>query len=451
MYSYSKISCLLLLVLLSSCNKFLDEKPDQALAIPSTLKDLQALLDFHTPYVSSPVSGEISSDDYYTTQADWNSLSSETHRRTYTWQPDYLFELKAADWSNYGVSLYYCNTILEGLTKIPRTGKNNADYDYIKGQALFFRGKTVLQASFIWTLAYDETKAGKDLGLPLRLNTDFNETSIRSSLQDTYDQLIADLKSSVHLLPVKPISYMRASRPATYAALSRAYLSMRRYSQAGLYADSCLALMNELIDYNDLVTSTAPYPFKELNKEVITHDLMAAGQILNLTRARIVRDLYDSYKEFDLRKTLFFVKNTDGSYGFKGRYSGALSLYSGFATDEIYLTRAECFARQGNTLAAMEDLNALLINRWAKGKFQPLVAGDAAEALSIILTERRKELVFRGLRWMDLKRLNKEGAGISLKRIINNEEYTLPPNDLRYALPIPDDVIALSGMSQNLR
>ncbi|HEY0177744.1 MAG TPA: RagB/SusD family nutrient uptake outer membrane protein, partial [Pedobacter sp.] len=71
--------------------------------------------------------------------------------------------------------------------------------------------------------------------------------------------------------------------------------------------------------------------------------------------------------------------------------------------------------------------------------------------LRIVLQERRKELIMRGIRWMDIKRLNKEGANITLTRKLNGNVYTLPANDLRFALPIPDDVIAFSGMKQNLR
>ena len=55
----------------------------------------------------------------------------------------------------------------------------------------------------------------------------------------------------------------------------------------------------------------------------------------------------------------------------------------------------------------------------------------------------------RGLRWMDLKRLNKEGANIVLKRVTEDKEYTLLPNSNFYALPIPEDIIQLTGMPRN--
>ena len=71
--------------------------------------------------------------------------------------------------------------------------------------------------------------------------------------------------------------------------------------------------------------------------------------------------------------------------------------------------------------------------------------------LETVLEERRKELVWRSIRWSDIKRLNRDGKGIELVREIGDKKYTLSPNDLRYVLPIPDDEIAFSGLTQNKR
>ena len=100
----------------------------------------------------------------------------------------------------------------------------------------------------------------------------------------------------------------------------------------------------------------------------------------------------------------------------------------------------------------MADLNSLLVKRWANGTFTPYTAVDAADALNQILTERRKELLYRGLRWTDLRRLNKSPAtAITLTRTVNGQIYTLPPNDPRYLYAIPDNVMTSnsSGMKQN--
>jgi CubicO group peptidase (beta-lactamase class C family) len=96
-------------------------------------------------------------------------------------------------------------------------------------------------------------------------------------------------------------------------------------------------------------------------------------------------------------------------------------------------------------------LDKLLFNRFKTGTYVPKTLSGQAEALSLVLNERRKELVMRGLRWMDLKRLNAEGRNIMVSRTINGQVVSLNPNDNRYAFPIPEDVIQLTGMPQNER
>jgi hypothetical protein len=100
----------------------------------------------------------------------------------------------------------------------------------------------------------------------------------------------------------------------------------------------------------------------------------------------------------------------------------------------------------------MADLNTLLSNRW-NSSFVPRTAANAAEALAIILTERRKELPFRGTRWTDLRRLNKDSRfAKTLIRPMNTISYTpLAPGDVRYTLLIPQAAIDLGGITQNVR
>jgi hypothetical protein len=124
----------------------------------------------------------------------------------------------------------------------------------------------------------------------------------------------------------------------------------------------------------------------------------------------------------------------------------------------MYLIRAECLARGGDKTAAMNDLNTLLRARWAKDPitgaslYVDQTAIDADNALRIILNERRKELVLRATRWIDLRRLNQDPRfAITLTRNIAGQIYTLPPNDKKYVYPIPDNEIRLSGLQQNPR
>jgi hypothetical protein len=450
----NKIIPLLLLVasfISSGCKKYLDAKPDKKLAVISTLEELQSLLDEYA-YMNmrDVVAGEMSSDDYYITDNDYNIVYSEFQNRTYIWEPKFLFSPISNDWYNIYRCVYRANTVLDNMSAVDYD-ENPVAWKDIKGQALYYRAHSFLQAAFIWTVAYDSATANEDMGLPLRLNSDFNAPSARSNLKDTYDRIISDLKEAITLLPTTTIHKMRPSKPAAYGLLARNYLSMRAYAKAGAYADSCLQLYNTLIDYNNpnLVSVSGAYAFKRFNDEVLTVSGMEIPELLANDIARIDSVLYRSYSDNDMRKIIFFRNNNDGTFGFRGSYERGSSLFSSVATDEMYLIRAESFARQGNIKDAMDDLDSLLIKRLKTGAFEPITAADQNDALKKILTERRKELLMRGLRWMDIKRLNKEGANISLMRIVNGNTYILPPNDKRFALPIPEDVIQMSGIQQN--
>lgn len=450
-----KVRCSLLILFLpllicsTACRKYLDEKPDKKLAVPETLLDAQALLDAYSVINFTPALGEISADDYYLTDVDWAAMFDESERKIYHWEQDFVYTQSPNDWFYSYRTVYSANTVLEILHKINRNDINRVEFDNIKGQALFARAISFFQAAIVWAPAYDKNTAQTDLGIPLRLNTDFNQKSVRSSNKDTYNQIIKDLKDASELLQVSPLHVLRSSRPAAYALLARVYLSMGQYDSCGKYADLCLKIKSNLMDYNgsEGVDPAAEYPFSKFNPEVIYSS--SIGYPESLYYGYIDSVLYVSYSANDKRKTVFF---SGPQYQlFKGNYHGADNLFAGIATDEVYLMRAESFARMGNITNAMNDLNALLIKRWATGTFVPLSSPNTADALSLILNERRKELLMRGLRWLDLKRLNKGGRNITITRVLKGQLYTLEPNSLRYALPIPADIINISGMQQNPR
>lgn len=232
---------------------------------------------------------------------------------------------------------------------------------------------------------------------------------------------------------------------------------MRDYANAESYADKCLAVYNKLIDYNT-VSETSTTPFSATNDELIynAHQAAVYGLFTPTTTGAVGKlspDLLGLYSNNDLRLPIYFSKAADGSYTRKrGYYGSGNYAFTGLATDELYLIKAECLARRSEMTAAIDELNQLLIKRYTNtSPYVPVTASSPADALTLVLTERRKELPWRGLRWFDIKRLNAGGANITLTRVLNGTTYTLEPNSPRYALPIPDDEIALSGIQQNVR
>jgi hypothetical protein len=247
---------------------------------------------------------------------------------------------------------------------------------------------------------------------------------------------------------------MRPSRAAAYGLLSRVYLSMRMYDSSLKYASACLSIQKGLMNFNgdaDITELSGAAPFRKFNKETIFYTEMNGSVFLHTySNCFIDTVLYSLFDSNDLRKEAYFESN-NGYDKFKGSYSGSRNiLFTGIATDEIYLTVAECMIRTDKVAEGLDILNQLMLTRWNTNvTFVPLTAATKKEALDLVLMERRKELLIRGLRWMDIKRLNKEGFNITPERKFGGMTFKLPPNDNRYALPIPSDIISLTGMKQN--
>ena len=440
----------LLICCLAGCKDYLDAKPDSKLSTLATLQDLQSLLDDNLRLNSSwGYAAEVSADDYYVTDTDLAAISSDGDRRMYTWEPNRIFQDYSNGWQNGYRVVYYGNSILEALPKMTRDNANKETYDNIKGQAYFFKGTALLQMAFVWAQAYKEGVAEQQMGLPIRTGTDFNAVSVRSNLADTYQQLLSDLKQAVPLLKVTQVHTMRPGKIAAFAMLSRAYLAMNKYKEASLYADSALQLNSQLLDYNTL-SAKAEYPFPQYKGEVLVHLGMLNPVILNQGVAKISNELYMLYKDGDLRKSILFKNNGNNTWTFKGGYAGSGGLFCGLAVDEMYLNRAEGYARLGKLPEALADLNNLMVKRWDKAViYTPYSSNNPETVIKWILEERRKELLMRGLRWVDIKRLNNLGANIGISRNKNTNIKTLKPNDLRFALPIPEAVIDITGMQQN--
>lgn len=453
------IAAVVVLLTFASCKKYLDIKSDKKLAVPETLKDCQALIDNNPVMNQNFPSTEFYADNFYLNLASYNSQSL-ARRDAYIWKPDGNTEYEYTNWTNTYQKVLVSNQVLEALLKInPANGAEQDQWNALKGAALFFRAFSFYTAQETWGQVFNAASASTDLGIPLKLTSSVSEETPRAQVKQTYDRIIQDLKDALPFLPDNlpnsTINQMRPSKLAAYAALARIYLTINDYNNAAANANLCLQKYSTLLDYNTL-NAASPYPIPKFNQEVLFYALGLHSGLLAST-AKVDSNLYSSYSTGDLRKTIFFKANTgtdSATYFFRGSYDGSNSIFQfmGLSTDELYLIRAECAARNGNVAAAMTDLNALLKKRWSTGQYTDMTATDANDALTKILVERRKELLFRSLRWSDLRRLNRESRfAVTLTRNVNSQIYTLPPNDPRYAVLIPSDVLQRSSMPQNPR
>lgn len=442
----------------TSCSKtWLDEKPNQALAVPNTISDLNKILEntemFNMYY---PNLGESGTDNYYLTEDAWNSIL-ENYRNIYKWSntSDFYAGGDPVDWRRSYTRVFYCNTMLEQIEKIPMTDINSQDWKTIKGSALFFRAFSFYGTAQIFSVPYNKSSAETDLGIIIRLSSNLNVPASRSTIQDTYNQITGDLVSAAELLP--PVSDQFKTRPSKQAALAilaRVYLSMENYDSALVFANQALNIRDELLDYNTLGPGGFTLPELKYNKEVILHTEAEYSALTPILPAYATVDttIYNMYDDNDLRKSIFFRVRSGRRY-FRGNYSGNAFMFTGPAIDELYLISAECNARKSNIQLAMDDLNTLVQTRWANSvTYSEITATDETDALTKILTERRKQLYLRDLRWSDLRRLNRdERFKTSLTRIIDGSNYNLEPSDNRYVYPIPNSEILFNKIPQNPR
>ncbi|MBE8719952.1 RagB/SusD family nutrient uptake outer membrane protein [Sphingobacterium pedocola] len=440
-------------LLCTGCSGFLDIKPDQKMAIPNTLEHADLLLnDYTSMNTGYPALGEISADDYFLRSNNWQSISDMDERQAYIWQDEDI--VNTVQWQNPYQTIYRSNQVLEVLGELDRNVET-AKYDKIFGGAHFYRAFALHQVARVFAPAYDPNSANQELGIPLRLSPDLDIKSIRATLQQTFEQITNDYKQAVMSLPITETLLGRPSKASAYAGLARMYLDMADYEQAYRYADSCLGIYSALQDFNDVNLGSA-MPITRFNKEVLFSAASSLAGPLAQTFARIDTNLYKSYYDDDLRKQAFFQHNTNdvGTYAFKGTYSGShVGVFVGLTTSELYLIRSEAAVRTNRPDQALSDVNHLLMHRWNEDVPYPDITEQQPDRLlEIILDERRKELIFRGQRWADLKRLNQDPRfAKTLMRNIDGQEYRLEPNSPKYAIKIPLIVIEETGMEQNKR
>lgn len=446
-----------LLVLFWSCNKneFLAKKPDESLLVPKTLEDLQAILDY-SPVMNGgsnsfggldPVSGEVMSDNVFVQDNFLNIIPIEL-KNLYQWD-DNLYrsgngQQSIYDWDFGYRNILYSNTVLDGLDKISLSPDKKSKIDNLRGSALFYRAKMYFYLAQQYAQPYNPKTASSDKGVVIKTTSDINEKPVRVTNKETFEMIIGDLNEAYDLLPQIPTVKTRPSKAAVDALLSNIYLVMQDWEKSIEHASKCINSNYQLLNYNTLNKNLYnPFPTKfNDNPEVVFFSIMVFANTAYLL-SRVDSTLLKQYSPKDIRRTFFF----SAAEMFRAGYDPTNARFSGLAIDEIYLNRAEAYTRTGKVVDALSDVNKILENRIESNSFTPIAEQDQNELLKIVLRERRKELVWRGVRWRDLRRLNLLGENITVTRVINNQTKHLLPNDLRYTQLIPASVI---GFNPNL-
>ncbi|WP_341843586.1 RagB/SusD family nutrient uptake outer membrane protein [Chitinophaga caseinilytica] len=455
-HTLSTIVIFLFLALSTSCSKdWFDIKADKNQTIPSTLDDLELLLDdYNTISANTPALGEVSSDGHHLLESTWPNYlidfpdyNNSTNAYTWSYKQPYT---AVVDWNQAYRKIFICNLVLVNIEKIDRGLHNAVQYDRIKGNALFIIAKTYFEIAQLYAEPYKASTISK-FGLPIREGIDITIKSQRAGVKETYERIENAIKSAIPLLPTKPSLATRASKNSCYALLSRFYLLTGNYGLCVKYSDSSLSINNKLLDFNSLPIGRLGIGI--FNPEVIFHSAMLTIPMLSISDSYIDTSLYNDYAENDLRKSVFF-QEVDSGYIFIGDYSNDGEKFSGIANDEILLNRAEAYARLNNIQLALMDVNNLLKTRFRTDEnghstYQPFEIDNQKDAIDLIVTERHKELIYRGIRWSDLRRLKDDALHApKIERTIGGQVYRLS-HSYQYTLPLPEDEMSFSSLEQN--
>lgn len=158
-------------------------------------------------------------------------------------------------------------------------------------------------------------------------------------------------------------------------------------------------------------------------------------------------DLYDQFEATDIRRNINIIPGDFVNDGVLliGKYRGGsfgqnINDIKTIRWAEMLLIRAEVQARAGNLTEAAATIKSIRDARYTVA-IPSFTYSSTDEALRDILEERRKELVFEGHRYIDLKRLGSE-LGIGIDRDSRDcatfaAPCNLPTGDYRFTLPIP--------------
>ena len=218
----------LLIIGLSSCKKFLDVKPsnsgDSDLAI-QTPADAQVMIN--------GIMRTMSSADYYGRNfmlygdakgGDFTIFSQGRGQDgLYTFNHQVTSGSNVGFWSQIYYGILQANNLLENIAKLEANGATG--FGSAKGQALTARAIMYFDLVRLYGKSYDDDKTS--FGVPIVLNKLTSDAQpLRSTVEQTYTQILKDLKDAAPLLPkTKTNGYINYY--GNLATQARVYLTMK--------------------------------------------------------------------------------------------------------------------------------------------------------------------------------------------------------------------------------
>ncbi|MRG47112.1 RagB/SusD family nutrient uptake outer membrane protein [Chitinophaga sp. SYP-B3965] len=450
---YISIQLTLCCVFLSSCDKYLDITP-KGKTLLTTVAHYDQWMNSEQLMYGHGTTFAIGA--YLTDLVDVPNITNppiQIAELMYTWAPQFSNDLTLSPtfWGEHYSRINLYNTLLLGINDA--TGGTNGQKRTLRAEALLGRALEYFYLVNEYAQPYDSATAKNDLAVPFVTSNDVTQdVPARSTVDEIYKHIINDLTEAIPDLPLdNSTNRMRGSVASAYSLLARVYFYARNYTEARKYAQ--LALDNSkavMIDFN------GPNPATNI---LSTHvDVIFGRMVIGQTPADL--NFMRSFAANDLRVKKFYL-STDG-YRFITRGATVFVppsvtpvfyyVNTGTSVQEMKLIIAEAAARAGELPTALQALDDIRKNRFPAASYVKYTSTDPVATLSEVLLERIHELPFNGLRWLDMRRLDKENRMGTVTRLnaAGNVIATLEPHSPRYTLQIPLQVTAYHpDMPQN--
>jgi hypothetical protein len=431
-------------LLLVSCSKseFLEIKPggNSVLTIDAikTTDDLKKLMISAYAQINSNgfmngnplVSADVMADDAITASSlfEWSQIVGHSMD---------LFNPRGRDtWNNTYLAINRANVASSSSIADPiLAAADPAVANQLKADAAYIRGLGFFHLVRFFGLPYsDATKntAGKGIVIRLRGTTTITESFDklqRSTVEEVYTQIIADLKFAAANLPATRTTWNNgfATQDAAQALLAKVYFFKGDMVNAVATAKPVMQSTKYDLDVDVMTKYARATTTGGTTKEVIfaipsvsnTNNLwggLTGAYRTNNTNGSIPQfspsaNLIAAYAPAtDTRYNKFFLTKNGVIYTKKFDYNAMDAIVTGF--DELLLVYAEALAASGTPTDLAEAVLWLnKIEKRAYGVPVTLIAAGQTGIINAVRKERRLELSFRGERLHELKRLKMDVRG----------------------------------------
>ncbi|MFD2915502.1 RagB/SusD family nutrient uptake outer membrane protein [Psychroserpens luteus] len=353
--------------------------------------------------------------------------------------------------SRYGV-INDINRVLlasENITPNPIDLEEVDTYNNVLAQLYAFRALAHYEVLLYYGL---NNRDASSLGVPYIDYVSPDATPARNTTGDVLAAIQLDLDAALSLFPDGTNDISFATPDFVTFLRARIALETGNYPAAITYA-------NDLIDSYPLA-NTAQY-FNMFNEDADVTEVVfrynnvqgfdyGINFIWNFTGQgpfiEVSDELAGLLDESDIRRTVVLDATSDDDAMIYpvGKYppnadTNAINDFKAMRISEIYLIRAEAYARQSQFGQAAQDVLSVRNARFGSDQ-GPLGYGSVLEAVQDVIAERRLELAFEGHRYTDIKRVRDitgEGINREPSDCEGSVPCTLPDDSEKFIFPIP--------------